>query len=168
MPSRSRRRNLRNPDMREEQMGKLFDKPSIRQIEIIQGELKSVLTNLDAKTISRINAINYVDQNIPALINFLDYYYQYFYKIIDMISKSADITVIIASANFLSKFSSTEIANLNYIPGTDGFMVELEKCEELLLDILQDVIDGVDAPIITQRLNFMKTIIAKISNRHID
>jgi hypothetical protein len=57
---------------------------------------------------------------------------------------------------------------LNYIPGTDGFMVELEKCEELLLDILQDVIDGVDAPIITQRLNFMKTIIAKISNRHID
>lgn len=120
---------------------------------------------LNTNTIQKLNAFNYVNQFYPQLESFLDYYYDRFYRIIDMITNGIDITIIVANAKTLADFTKKEVESLNYIPGTEGLIVELYQCEELLIDILDDIIKGVEPPLIKQRLEFMKRLLNKVTQK---
>jgi hypothetical protein len=163
MASRARRRTIRDPEKRPTFIPKYIDTLTENQAQVVREITNTPVLN--DQTIKKINAFNYVNQFYPQLENFLDFYYNRFYKIIDMITDGIDIIFIVAHAKSLTEFTKREIESLNYIPGTDGLIVELYQCEELLIDIIDDIIKGVEPPLIKQRLEFMKRLLNKVTNK---
>ncbi len=121
-------------------------------------------TTLTVRSIKKINAINYVNQFYPQLVNFLDYFHSQFYNIIDMITNEADINTIISTAQNLRGFINTKVESLNYIPGAESLVAELGRCETLLVDIIQDLIDGIEMGIVLQRVQYMQRLLKKIDD----
>ena len=165
MAKRARRRNLRDIIEKESNLQHAFiiKKPTNSQLEILREITPEPILN--EETAKKINALNYADQYYPKLQNFLDYYYNRFYSIIDMVTNGVSIEIIISHAKSLSKYSRQEVNSLKYLPGTEGLIDELFLCEELLLDIIDDIIHSVEPPLIKQRLNFMKDLLNKITKR---
>lgn len=164
MASRARRRMIRDPEKRTIASPFIIKPLTNDQLDIIR-EITNTAT-LNTNTIQKINAFNYVNQFYPQLESFLDYYYDRFYNIIDMITDGVNIIFIVAHAKSLADFTRKEVNSLNYIPGTEGLIVELYQCEELLIDIIDDIIKGVEPPLIKQRLEFMKRLLAKVTRKY--
>ena len=165
MAKRARRNNLRDLEEKEtdSRFAYIIHKPTDYQTEIIR-EI-TVSPELNEETIRKINALNYTNQHYQKLQSFLDHYHERFYLIIDMITNEVSIGIIIEYAKSLSNYTREEVNSLEYIPGTEGLITELYKCEELLLDILDDITSSVEPPLIKQRLNFMKGLLNKITER---
>lgn len=119
---------------------------------------------IDITAIKVINGVNYVNQYYPQLVNFLSYFHTQFYNIIDMITNEVDMNTIISTARNLRDFINVRIESLNYIPGAKSLIAALEECETLLLDILQDLIDAVEIPIVMQRVNYLQDILTRIND----
>ena len=165
MAKRARRNNLRDLTERENdpRFPYIIQKPTDYQTEIIRQITAS--PELNEETIRKINALNYTNQHYQKLESFLDHYHNRFYLIIDMVTDGVSIEIIIAYAKSLSNYTREEVNSLEYIPGTEGLITELYKCEQLLLDILDDITCSVEPPLIKQRLNFMKELLNKITQR---
>ena len=164
MASRARRRIIRDPEKRTIASPFIVKPLTSGQLDIIREVTDTPILNTE--TIKRLNAFNYVNQFYPQLESFLDYYYDRFYKIIDMITNAVDIIFIVAHAKSLADFSKKEVESLYYVPGTEGLIVELYQCEELLVDIIDDITKGVEPPMIKQRLEFMKRLLAKVTRKY--
>ena len=139
------------------------DKPTIEQAATLRLDMGTA-TILNINSIKKINAISYANQFYPQLANFLDYFYAQFYNIVDMIKNAADINTIISAARSLREFINTKVESLNYIPGAESLVAELVRCETLLLDILQDLMDSAPLGIVLQRINYMKRLLVKITD----
>ncbi len=146
---------------------RLIVKPPDQTRELLRADNRDEV-QIGAATISRINAIAYINQYYPQLQNFLGYFHTRFYEIIDMITAATDITVIIAAAKSLRSFIATHVENLQYLPGAESLVVALGRCETILLDIIQDLIDGVELLIVRQRVNYMRELLIKIDNSYKD
>jgi hypothetical protein len=167
MSGRRRRRVLRDTEIRAEMTNRLIVKPPDQTRELLRADNRDEV-QIGAATISRINAIAYINQYYPQLQNFLGYFHTRFYEIIDMITAATDITVIIAAAKSLRSFIATHVENLQYLPGAESLVVALGRCETILLDIIQDLIDGVELLIVRQRVNYMRELLIKIDNSYKD
>lgn len=163
MSGRRRRRLLRDTEVRSSFALTYVNKPSDDISSILRGDMGSA-TILTVRSVKRINAINYVNQFYPQLVNFLDYFHSQFYNIIDMITNEADINTIISTARNLRQFISSKVENLNYIPGAESLVAELGRCETLLVDILEDLISGVELGIVLQRVHYMQRLLKKIND----
>ena len=164
MASRVRRRMLRDPEKRPIVPAFLVKPLTTEQLDTIREITNTPVLNTE--TIQKKNAFNYVNQFYPQLESFLDYYYARFYKVIDMITNGESIIFIVAHAKSLADFTKKQVESLNYIPGTEGLIVELYQCEELLIDIIDDIIKGVEPPLIKQRLKFMKRLLDKVARKY--
>lgn len=154
---------MRDPEVRTTISAQIITKPSDEAATTIRQDTGKSATSLTVVSIKKINAINYVNQFYPQLQNFLAYFHQRFYEILDMITNAADINMIIASAKSLRTFINSEVQSLNYIPGAESLVEELVRCETLLIDIMEDLISCVEPGIIVQRVNYMKVLLAKIN-----
>ena len=162
MSGRRRRRDLRDVEVRAEMTNRLIVKPTDETRELLRADNRDEV-QIGAATISRINAIAYINQYYPQLANFLDYFHARFYEIIDMVTAATDIKGIIAAAKSLRSFIATHVESLEYLPGSESLVVALGRCETILIDIIQDLIDGAELLIVRQRITYMRELLTKIN-----
>ncbi len=154
---------LRDPEVRTAVAATFITKPTDEAAAMLRLDTGTA-TVLNVSAVKKINAINYANQFYPQLVNFLDYFYNQFYNIIDMIKNEADINTIISAAQSLRGFINTKVESLNYIPGAESLVAELGRCETLLVDIIQDLIDGAELEIVLRRVHYMQRLLKKIDD----
>jgi hypothetical protein len=166
MPNRRRKAELVNASnvlAKTTEFATIYNKPATFEPKLTS--MSDVLANnaslVSNESMAKVKNLLFTIDNINIILTFYNNAHDRIYTIFDMLIAKRDITDIISYARNLRGYMTTEIENLSGISGTTAESDLFDNCKYLLLDILDDIIAGVEMNIILRRIYYLREVLAK-------